>query len=51
MPENTIDRLLQDFSFYRQLRIDDAHSTVRLVTSWATSEENADKFIKILEKL
>lgn len=51
MHEESIDKLLQDFSFYRQLKIDDKHSAVRLVTSWATKEENVNKLINVLEEL
>ena len=49
LPNALIDRLQEKFSFYNWAKVDDQHSTLRLVTSWATDETQVDAFIKALE--
>jgi len=51
LPDEKIERLVKDFSFSRQARIDEAHSAIRLVTSWATSKENVQKLVEAFKKL
>lgn len=51
MPDDKIEKLAGDFSFNTELRVDDKNSVIRLVTSWATSDENVEKLIKALENL
>lgn len=51
LPDEKIEKLEKDFAFYRQVKIDDRHSAIRLVTSWATSDENVELLIKALENL
>lgn len=41
-----IERLGEKFIFYIWSRIDENRSAIRLVTSWATSKEAVDEFIK-----
>lgn len=43
--DETIARLEKDFAFYLDKRIDETHSSIRLVTSWATTEEGVQEFI------
>lgn len=49
LPNTVMEALSQDFLFSPQLTIDDAHTCVRLVTSWATRPEAADAFLAALE--
>jgi threonine aldolase len=51
LPVKTVDKLLQEFKFYVQNEVDERHYAVRLVTSWATTRENVDKFQHFLENL
>ncbi len=46
-----IDKLSKKYSFSIWSSIDDEHSVIRLVTSWATKEEYVDKFLKDLKGL
>lgn len=41
-----IEKLLEDFGFYVWKKIDDTHSAVRLITSWATPEIAVMEFIQ-----
>jgi len=44
--ENTaIDELMKDYEFYIWKEIDETHSAVRIITSWATNEDIVIKFI------
>ena len=51
LPNGVIDKLEQEFLFSRQYVIDDAHTAVRLVTSWATKETEVHRFLDALKKL
>ncbi len=45
-------RLLEkDFSFHPDITIDACHTSIRLVTSWATTDEGTDAFIRALDGL
>ncbi|MFV0239940.1 MAG: threonine aldolase family protein [Lacrimispora sphenoides] len=48
-PDKVITKLEKDFLFSVQERIDDSHTAIRLVTSWATSEEACRRFVSLLE--
>ncbi|WP_101877320.1 threonine aldolase family protein [Lachnoclostridium edouardi] len=50
-PDNIIAQLEKDFLFSPQAKIDDSHTAVRLVTSWATSEAAVKAFIAVLTSL
>ena len=43
-----IAKLEADFSFYRWAKVDGEHWAIRLVTSWATTEEKVDAFLGAL---
>lgn len=49
-PDKVIAKLEQDFLFSVQEKVDDSHSIVRLVTSWATVESACLEFIETLKK-
>ncbi|MCX6232470.1 MAG: low specificity L-threonine aldolase [Bacteroidetes bacterium] len=45
LPNTLIAQLEEKYEFYVWQKIDDVHSALRLVTSWATLEEKVDEFI------
>ena len=45
LPNTLIDRLDERYRFYRWEKIDDQHSVIRMVTSWATEASQVDDFI------
>jgi threonine aldolase len=49
LPDRLIEKLRKDFDFHTWSRIDGSHSSIRLVTSWATREEAVMSFIDCLE--
>lgn len=49
LPQTLIQKLSQNYLFFTIRKIDESHSAIRLVTSWATSESAVDRFIKDLE--
>lgn len=51
LPNNLIKRLQERYGFYIWSEIDDANSSIRLVTSWATEEKAVDKFITNLKSI
>lgn len=44
-----IEKLAKNFTFNMDKKIDETHSSIRLVTSWATAEEGVDELIRFLE--
>lgn len=46
LPDALIETLKQQFDFYVWETVDDKQSMVRLVTSWATEEDQVDAFIR-----
>ncbi len=48
LPNELIEQLGDNFLFYNWGSVDDGHSTLRLVTSWATDEEQIESFIQAL---
>ena len=51
LPDEVVAALGQDFGFEFNCKPDAAHTCIRLVTSWATPEENVDAFLKALAAL
>ncbi|MEO6137180.1 MAG: beta-eliminating lyase-related protein [Luteimonas sp.] len=45
LPDAQIDQLRPDYGFHVWSRIDDTHSAIRLVTSWATEPGAIDRFL------
>lgn len=50
LPNTLIEKLAKNFGFYVWSKADDQNSVIRLVTSWATPEDEVDKFIAELRK-
>lgn len=48
-PDRVIAKLEENYLFSVQERINDSHTAIRLVTSWATREDACRQFIKDLE--
>ncbi len=48
LPNTVVSALQPHFGFYVWAKADDAHSVVRLVTSWATDEQQVDAFLACL---
>ncbi|MEO8533047.1 MAG: aminotransferase class V-fold PLP-dependent enzyme [Flavobacterium sp.] len=48
-PNEVIEKLSEKYLFYVWKQIDEKHSAVRLITSWATDENNVDNFIRDLK--
>lgn len=48
LPNRVIAALQVHFAFYVWSRFDDDHSVIRLVTSWATEEQQVDAFLEHL---
>ncbi len=46
----TVAKLKDKFAFYEWVRLPNNTTAVRLVTSWATSENNVDAFLEYLKK-
>lgn len=51
LPDSLIEKLAKEFLFSVQKKADDSHSVIRLVTSWATREEETHRFVKLLKSL
>jgi threonine aldolase len=43
--------LAQKFAFHHWRKIDENHSAIRLITSWATPNENVDALVREIGKL
>lgn len=50
MPDTLISELQQNYSFIVWEKINSTHSAIRLVTSWATKEENVRAFVEDMKK-
>lgn len=48
LPNKTLDKLREDFSFSFWEAVDETHSAVRFCTSWATKEEDVEALIRRL---
>lgn len=49
LPNNIIAKLETKFDFYPWKIVDNDHTSIRLVTSWATDENAVDEFIEYLQ--
>ena len=49
--DEQLETLEEDFAFSNWERVDEAHSAVRICTSWATPEESVDALIKAIQAL
>ena len=45
LPDALIGELQKSYGFYMWCRVDETHSAIRLVTSWATQEARVDEFL------
>lgn len=50
LPDAALEKLSEDFTFATWEKADDAHTTVRFCTSWATTQENVDDLCAALKK-
>ena len=46
LPNTMLETLSQDFSYEVWGKVDEKHTCIRLVTSWATTEETVDAFLQ-----
>jgi len=51
LDQHQIKKLEEHFDFYVWKKIDEDRSAIRLITSWATSDEVVDRFIKEVQSL
>lgn len=51
LPNALIAELQKPYEFFVWEKVDGAHSAVRLVTSWATSEAKIDEFLRDIQEL
>lgn len=49
-PNTVMEKLAKDFLFSSQESIDENHTCIRLVTSWATKPEGVEAFLKALKE-
>lgn len=49
LPNAVIEQLKGDYGFYVWSKVDETHSAIRLVTSWATSSEAIEDFLRSLK--
>ena len=51
VPAAAVAQLEKNWGFYVWRKIDDGHSAIRIITSWATEESMVDAFIRDVEQL
>ncbi len=51
LPAEAIKKLEHNWGFYVWRKVDDGHSAIRIITSWATEERVVDAFIEEIAKL
>lgn len=51
LPNNVIDKLSEEFSFLLQHSVDENHSVVRFVTSWATKPESVERLCECIRSI
>ncbi|RGB66492.1 threonine aldolase [Harryflintia acetispora] len=51
LPDGVVEALSQDYAFELWAKGGDKQSVIRLVTSWATKEENVARFLEDLQRL
>ena len=50
LPDAVLQKLEKEFLFTEWEKIDDNHTSIRIVTSWATKEENVQKLIEAIQQ-
>ena len=50
LPNNLLEKLSKEFKYIPQRKFDEHHTIIRLVTSWATTEESVEALIQFFEK-
>lgn len=51
LPNEVLNKLSEEFNFSIQDKIDEEHSAIRLVTSWATTLQGVDDLCKFFEQI
>lgn len=51
LSQKHIEKLADKFDFYVWKKIDEEHSAIRIITSWATTDEITQLFVKEIEEL
>lgn len=51
LPDDLIKRIAADYGFHIEWRVDQEHSVVRLMCSWATPQQAIDEFLEYLSPL
>ncbi len=51
LSDEWIDKMAEKFGFQIQDRVDEEHSAIRLVTSWASSQSSVDSLIEFIQGL
>lgn len=51
LPNHLIEKLQVNYGFYIWKKIDEQHSAIRLVTSWATQEKDIEGFVLEMKKV
>jgi threonine aldolase len=51
LPNDVIEKIRENYLFYDWAKIDETQTAVRLVTSWAITEQVVDEFLKELKKI
>ena len=51
LPDEKIRELERDFSFELNARVDETHTAVRFVTSWATTDAQVDALLALLTEV
>ncbi len=51
LPKTLIEKLKEQYLFFEWREMDEQHTALRLITSWATEETVVDKFIEDLMSL
>ena len=50
LPDKLLAPLSVNFQYMLQIKTDESHSAIRLVTSWATTEESVEKLCEFIKK-
>ena len=50
LPDDILQKLEKEFIFTFWEKVDDSHTAIRIVTSWATKEENVQKLIQSIQQ-
>lgn len=50
LPHDVIEKLSREFGFYTWKKMDEAHSAIRLITSWATTQDAVAQFVAAMRQ-